>query len=150
MSTEPRDPIDPEGFQPLGREDVAQRLRAHGIAPTRQRLDIAHCLLREHQHLSADQLRARLSGEVRALPSRATVYNTLRLLAVHGLLREVVVDPQRVFFDSNTEAHHHYFDVGHGKLIDIPAGNVEIRGLPPLPAGMVREDVEVVIRIRHR
>ena len=133
----------------LSRDGLAQRLRALGIAPTRQRLDIALCLLREHQHLSADQLRSRLSGEVRNLPSRATVYNTLRLLADHGLLREVVVDPQRVFFDSNVAPHHHYFDAERGELIDIPAGSVQISGLPPLPPGMVREDVEVVIRIRR-
>ncbi len=133
----------------LSRDDVAERLSACGIAATRQRLDIAVCLLREHQHLSADQLRSRLSGEVRHLPSRATVYNTLRLLADHGLLREVVVDPHRVFFDSNVSAHHHYFDAERGTLIDIPASSVQISGLPPLPAGMVREDVEVVIRIRR-
>lgn len=133
----------------LTRAEVAELLNAHGIAPTRQRLDIALCLMREHQHLSADQLRGRLSGEVRNLPSRATVYNTLRLLANHGLLREVVVDPQRVFFDSNVAAHHHYFDAERGELIDIPADSVQISGLPPLPPGTVREDVEVVIRIRR-
>ena len=79
---------------------IEDLLREKGIVPTRQRVEIAQVLLEKHQHLSADQLQSRLAEKGGFEPSRATVYNTLRLFADHGLIREVVVDPQRVFFDS--------------------------------------------------
>ena len=131
------------------RADIAARLREHGIEPTRQRVDIAQCLLVRHRHLSADQLQAELTRQARHAPSRATIYNTLRLLADHGLVREVVVDPHRVFFDSNIEAHHHYYDSENGELIDIPAARIQLAALPPLPLGATLEAVEVVFRIRR-
>ncbi len=124
-------------------------LREKGIVPTRQRIEIAQVLLEKHQHLSADQLQARLAEGAGFVPSRATVYNTLRLFADHGLIREVVVDPQRVFFDSNIGPHHHYFDVEHSELYDIPADSLQVTGLPPLPPGLVCEDIEVIVRIRR-
>jgi|APCry1669189844_1035258.scaffolds.fasta_scaffold40483_2 Fur family iron response transcriptional regulator len=128
---------------------IDQLLREKGIVPTRQRIEIAQVLLEKHQHLSADQLQARLAEGGGFVPSRATVYNTLRLFADHGLIREVVVDPQRVFFDSNIGPHHHYFDVEHSELSDIPAGSLQVTGLPPLPSGLVCEDIEVIVRIRR-
>ena len=146
--------LDPMGdsarAEKLQREGLARELRALGISPTRQRVDIAHCLLREHQHLSAEQLQGRLAREARVVPSRATVYNTLRLLASRGLLREVVVDPHRVFFDSNVAPHHHYFDTERCELYDIPSTCIRVSGLPPLPPGTVRDEIEVVVRIRRR
>jgi len=129
---------------------IESMLREKGIVPTRQRIEIAQVLLEKHQHLSADQLQARLSVSEGFVPSRATVYNTLRLFADHGLIREVVVDPQRVFFDSNVGPHHHYFDVERGELSDIPAESIKVTGLPPPPPGVVGEDIEVIVRIRRR
>jgi Fur family transcriptional regulator, iron response regulator len=124
-------------------------LQSKGIVPTRQRLEIAHVLLEKHQHLSADQLQARLAEKGDSEPSRATVYNTLRLFADHGLIREVVVDPQRIFFDSNIDPHHHYFDVERSELYDIPAESLQVSGLPPLPHGAYAQDIEVIVRIRR-
>ena len=134
---------------PKAHQSIGDLLRAKGISPTRQRIEIAQVLLEKHQHLSADQLQARLTERDGFVPSRATVYNTLRLFADHGLIREVVVDPQRVFFDSNIDPHHHYFDVEHSELIDIPADTLQVSGLPPLPEGVIQEDIEVIVRIRR-
>jgi Fur family transcriptional regulator, iron response regulator len=128
---------------------IAHLLREKGIVPTRQRVEIAQVLLEKHQHLSADQLQERLSENGGFVPSRATVYNTLRLFADHGLIREVVVDPQRVFFDSNIDPHHHYFDVERSELSDIAADALQVSGLPPLPQGVVAQDIEVIVRIRR-
>jgi Fur family iron response transcriptional regulator len=150
MSANPREIETDTAAQYLSRQAVEDCLRARGIAPTRQRIDIAHCLLCVHQHLSAEQLQARLLEAAREVPSRATVYNTLRLLADRGLLREVVVDPQRVFFDSNVGPHHHYFDAERSELFDIPASALVITGLPPLPPGTECAEIDVVVRIRRR
>jgi Fur family transcriptional regulator, iron response regulator len=133
----------------MSRPDIAARLKKHGVLPTPQRLEIAEVLLDRPQHLSADQLLERLrAGGSRV--SKATVYNTLNLFAECGLVRELTVDPSRKFYDSATYAHHHFFHVETGLLSDIPADQIEVRGLPPLPQGTEQEGVEVLIRIRDR
>ena len=129
------------------RPRTAARLLALGIRPTRQRLDIACVLFECFQRLSAEQVFERVNGEGRET-SKATVYNTLRLFSDKGLIREVVADPTRVFYDSNIESHHHFYDAVRGELTDIPADSVRIAGLPSPPAGTQAEAVEVIIRIR--
>ena len=81
--------------------------------------------------------------------SRATVYNTLNLFVEKRLIREVIVDPSRVFYDPNTSAHYHIYDVETGRLTDIDAAAVRIEGLPNLPAGMVTEGMDIIIRVRR-
>lgn len=129
--------------------DLGRRLEAHGILPTAQRLEIARVLLAEPQHVSADQLLAKVlaaGGRV----SKATVYNTLRLFSEKGLVREVHVDPERVFYDSTTAPHHHLFNLDTGELVDIPPEKVAFSRLPDLPADTVREGVEVIVKVRNR
>ncbi len=80
--------------------------------------------------------------------SKATVYNTLGLLAQRGVIREVIVDPDRVFYDPNVAPHHHFYNIDTGRLSDIDASKVEIHGLPSLPEGCRLEGVEVIVRLR--
>ncbi len=132
---------------PLSREQTAELLRRHGITPTHQRLEIAYALFSRHAHLSADQIMAIVNLR-HSEASKATVYNTLRLFLDKGLIREVIVDPGRVFYDPNTAPHHHFYNLATGEIIDIDAGDIEVSGLPPLPPGMVAERVDIVVRIR--
>ncbi len=129
------------------REELVELLRKHGIAPTHQRLEIAHVLFSRCEHLAADQILA-LANERFAETSKATVYNTLNLFRDRGLIREVIVDPKRVFYDPNTEPHHHLYNVDSGELTDIAAEDLQISGMPVLPPGMVTEGVDVIVRIR--
>lgn len=131
----------------LSRESVSAVLRAQGIHPTRQRVEIALALFVRHEHLSADQVLARVN-ESNPGTSRATVYNTLRLFVDKGLVREVIVNPTRVFYDSNVEPHYHLYDLDTGCLTDIPAASVTISGLPELPGHLVPEGMDVIIRVR--
>lgn len=80
--------------------------------------------------------------------SKATVYNTLGLFTKRGLIREVIADPARVFYDPNTTPHHHFYDASTGELRDISADNVHVTGLPPIPEGMMVAGIDVVVRIR--
>ena len=127
--------------------DVARMLRDHGILPTQQRLMIARVLFERHQHYSADQVMSSVN-DGRDRVSKATVYNTLGLFARNGLVREVIVDPTRVFYDPNTSNHHHFYNVDTGELVDIDAGSLQINDLPELPDGTVAEGVDVIIRVR--
>ncbi len=135
--------------QPLSQQQVTDLLTDHDIQPTQQRLKIAMHLFARNQHLSADDVLKQVNQES-ARVSKATVYNTLGLFAAKGLLREVIVDPSRVFYDPNTSEHHHFYNVDTGELMDIDADQLALMNLPALPAGTVADGVDVIIRIRNQ
>jgi Fur family iron response transcriptional regulator len=135
-------------IQMLSTQDVADRLKGAGILPTQQRLMIAHVLFSRDQHLSADQVMQCVNDDEDRV-SKATVYNTLGLFASKGLIREVIVDPTRVFYDPNTSNHHHFYNVDTGELRDIEASELAIESLPGLPEATVCEGVDVIIRVRN-
>jgi Fur family iron response transcriptional regulator len=118
-----------------------------GILPTPQRLEVAEILLEKPQHMSADQIIDRLR-EAGSSVSKATVYNTLNLFGERGIVREVMVDPARKFYDSTTRPHHHFYNVNTGELHDIPDDQVRFSELPPMPEGTRSEGIELLIRIR--
>jgi Fur family iron response transcriptional regulator len=128
--------------------DIAEQLREVGITPTQQRVQIAEILFARPQHLSADQILAVVNSNG-PIASKATIYNTLGLFARKGLVREVIVDPSKVFYDSNTSAHHHFYNVDSGELTDIDAREVMIPNLPDLPANTQPAGVDIIFRIRE-
>ena len=130
----------------LDHADVASRLRAVGIPVTLQRLAIATLLFRQPVHVTAEQLLKQVKAAVPET-SRATVYNSLKLFVEKGLVKELVVDPERVVFDSNTAPHFHLYDVSSGALTDIASGEIQVLGMPALPPGTELEQVDVIIRI---
>lgn len=134
---------------PLDRDQVSRLLDEHGILPTQQRIDIAHLLFQRPQHLAAEQVLAQVNERYGHV-SKATVYNTLGLFVRRGLVREVLIEPGRVFYDSNTRDHHHVYNVDSGQLSDIPASCVAIKADPGLPAGTEIEGMDLVIRVRNR
>lgn len=127
--------------------EVVRILTNLGISPTPQRVEIAAMLLAKPQHLSADQV-LHLVNQTSNLVSKATVYNTLGLFARKGLVREVIVDPNKVFFDSNTGHHHHFYNVVTGELIDVDLAHLDIPNLPPPPPGTACEGIDVIVRVR--
>jgi Fur family iron response transcriptional regulator len=138
-----------DGGMEYTRDNMAGLLRSHDINPTHQRIEIAHALFSRQAHLSADQVMAIVNTR-HSETSKATVYNTLKLFIEKGLVREVIVDPSKVFFDPNTSPHHHLYEVDSGRLSDIDAEHVQISGLPLLPEGMVTEGIDLIVRIRRK
>jgi len=130
------------------KENIVRHLERHGIYPTAQRIKIAEIMLSRDQHLSADKVIEAINmGD--AAVSKATVYNTLGLFAKKGLLREVIVDPSKVFYDSNTSEHHHFYNVDTGELSDIHQDQMLVGELPELPDSTEIDGVEVIIRVRE-
>jgi Fur family transcriptional regulator, iron response regulator len=127
--------------------DAIERLRAAGLRPTRQRLALAQLLFEGgDRHVTAEALHGEALAS--AIPvSLATVYNTLHQFTTAGLLREVVVEPGRSYFDTNIDDHHHFFSESVGSLQDIPGHGVVVSGLPCPPAGTEVRRVEVIVRI---
>ena len=133
----------------MNRSGVRTLIEKHDILATPQRVEIARILLERPQHLSAEQIIERLKATDSGV-SKATVYNTLNLFSERGLVREVMVDPVRKFYDSTTRPHHHFYNVDSGELSDIPDEEVRFDDLPELPEGTARESVEVLIRVRNK
>jgi len=133
---------------PKSRSDVVAMLRSAGITPTHQRVKIGEVLFTRQQHLSAEQVMVAVNQQDEEV-SKATVYNPLGVFAQHGLVREVIVDPSKVFYDSNLNKHHHLYYSDSGELEDIDHNNIEISKLPELPDNLQIEDVDVIIRV-HR
>ena len=127
--------------------DFIARLKEAGLRPTRQRLALAKLLFGPcDRHLTAEQLHAEaLEAGVRV--SLATVYNSLHQFTSAGLLREVVVEPGRSYFDTNIEDHHHFFYEDSGSLQDIPKDQLRVASLPDAPAGTHISRVDVTIRL---
>lgn len=128
--------------------NLLERLRAVGLRPTRQRLALARLLFDPgDRHVTAEQLHGEALAA--AIPvSLATVYNTLHQFTEAGLLREVVVEPGRSYFDTNADDHHHFFCESSGVLQDIPGQGVIVTGLPLPPSGTEIRRVEVIVRVR--
>ena len=137
-------------MQAINTSEIERQLRAAGITPTRQRVAIASVMLSRRQHLSADQLQVAVALAGYEGVSKATIYNTLGLFSQMGLVREVIVDPNRVFYDSNVEKHHHLYDMDTGTLVDLDADQVDVRCLPGLPAELEVARIDVIFRVRHR
>jgi Fur family iron response transcriptional regulator len=126
-----------------------RKLAELGIRPTVPRVRIAALLFAAPQHLSAEQIIASLAASGRRV-SKATVYNTLKILASSGLIRQLTIDDSRAWYDSNTGAHYHFHDIETGALTDVPVPDVEFSRLPPAPDGMEVESIDLVIRLRKR
>jgi Fur family iron response transcriptional regulator len=129
--------------------NIAERLRAAGLRPTRQRLALARLLFDGGDcHVTAEYLHGQ--AQARSIRvSLATVYNTLHQFTAAGLLREVVVEPGRSYFDTNVSDHHHFFCESTGHLQDIPGELVMVGQLPQPPEGAEIRRVDVIIRIRR-
>ena len=128
---------------------VEQRLRDHRLRPTKARIRIGMMLLESPKHLSADQIFDRLIKHGHCI-SKATVYNTLNVFAKYGVVNEVAVDPTRMYYDSTTSPHHHFYNIDTGQLTDIPRENLSVENIPRLPDNTEIEDLEIVIKIKNK
>ena len=128
---------------------ATQRLRAAGLRPTRQRVELAGVLFQSgDRHVTAESLHDEVAN-AGVKVSLATVYNTLHQFTEAGLLRQVIVDAARSYFDTNTGDHQHFFVEKEGLLIDIPGESIAVAGVPTPPAGLSVDRVDVVVRVRR-
>jgi Fur family iron response transcriptional regulator len=125
------------------------RLRHAGLRPTRQRVELASLLFRDcDRHVTAESLHDEVT-QTGVKVSLATVYNTLHQFTQVGLLRQVIVDAARSYFDTNTGDHQHFFLEKEGLLIDIPGETIAVAGVPTPPPGLTVDRVDVVVRVKR-
>ena len=126
--------------------ELANLLRDYGITATLQRVEIAGILLSKKQHLSAEQVMGKVN-QGRSIVSKATVYNTLRLFAKKGFIREVIADPTKIFYEPKTGSHHHFYNVDTGELTDFDADLQMDDVIPAVPKGLSVKGVDVTVRV---
>ena len=130
-------------------QTASERLKAAALRPTRQRVALAGLLFaRGHRHLTAESLHDEAAAAGIAV-SLATVYNTLHQFTEAGMLRQVVVDAGRFYFDTNIGDHQHFYCENDGALIDIPGEAIAVSGVPTPPRGMTVDRVDVVVRLKR-
>lgn len=131
------------------RAELVERVKRAGLRPTRQRIALARLLFQyQDRHVTAEQLHSE-AKDADLQVSLATVYNTLHQFTDAGLLREVVVEPGRSYFDTNIHDHHHFYHEDSGALQDIPSEQVRLAELPSAPEGTSVDRVDVIIRLRR-
>ena len=129
-----------------GGTEVVNQLRSLGLRPTRQRVALARLLFGGDRHVTAEGLHSQAQAAKVAV-SLATVYNALHQFVDAGILREVVVDSSKSYFDTNTSAHHHFYFEESGRLADILADDLALARVPPAPPGARVTRVDIVIRL---
>lgn len=130
-------------------DGVTARLKCAGLRPTRQRIALAKLLFEtKDRHVTAEDLHKEATFAGISV-SLATVYNTLHQFTQKSLLREVVVEPGRSYFDTNTDDHHHFFHEKSGNLQDIPGDQINVSALPKTPKGTKVRRIDVIVRIEE-
>jgi Fur family transcriptional regulator, iron response regulator len=128
---------------------LRKRLRTARLRPTRQRVALGWLLFAKgDRHVTAEMLFDE-ARSVKAPVSMATIYNTLHQFTRAGLLREIVVEGSRAYFDTNTSPHGHFLVEETGALVDIPGGDLRLVQPPKAPDGYEIDRVEMIIRVKR-
>ena len=129
--------------------DFIDKLRKSGLRPTRQRLKICEVLFdRENTfHFTINDLTKIISEKLSEKISLATVYNTVHAFKNKGYLKEISINSDKSYFDTNTTVHHHFFDEDTNELIDCDESNLEQVKIKKNITGKKINSVEVLIKV---
>ena len=127
------------------------RLRSSGLRPTKQRLIICKVLFDGKQtfHFTIDNLKKRIEKNTKSKISLATVYNTVHAFKNNGHLKEISLQGNKTFFDTNVTSHHHFYDQDSGDLMDIKNEDVLFNKLPSAPKGKKIKKIEVTLSVAN-
>ena len=126
-----------------------ERLRSSGLRPTKQRLAICKILFDRKGtfHFTIEELKRITTKESKSKISLATLYNTVHAFKNKGYLKEISLKENKIFFDTNTKKHHHFYDENVSQLVDIEEKDISINYLPKAPKGKKIKSVEVLLKI---
>ena len=128
-----------------------EKLRSSGLRPTKQRLEICKLLFDRKKtfHFTISDLSIILKKRTNKKISLATVYNTIHSFKKKGYLKEISVDREKSYFDTNTSDHHHFLDINTNELIDLKAEDVDnIKVKKNLPGKKIKS-IEVLVKIEN-
>ena len=133
----------------LKNTEFTNKLRSSGLRPTKQRLKICEVLFnRDHTfHFTINDLAKNISEELNERISLATVYNTVHAFKKKGYLKEISINSDKSYFDTNTTNHHHFFDEDTNELIDCDDGIIETPKIKKNISGKKINSVEVLVKV---
>ena len=129
--------------------DFIDKLRKSGLRPTRQRLKICEVLFDRDTtfHFTINDLTKIISEKLNEKISLATVYNTVHAFKNKGYLKEISINSDKSYFDTNTSVHHHFFDEDSNRLIDCDENNLDEIKIKKNITGKKISSVEVLIKV---
>ena len=129
--------------------DFIDKLRKSGLRPTRQRLKICEVLFDREDtfHFTINDLTKIISEKLSEKISLATVYNTVHAFKKKGYLKEISINSDKSYFDTNTTVHHHFFDEDTNELIDCDESDLEQVKIKKNITGKKINSVEVLIKV---
>ena len=127
------------------------RLRSSGLRPTKQRLLLCKVLFdrKETFHFTIDNLKKKIEKNTKSKISLATVYNIVHAFKKNGYLKEISLQGNKTFFDTNSKSHHHFYDQDTGDLIDIKNEDITVSKFPTIPKGKKIKDIEVTVSVAN-
>ena len=126
-----------------------EKLRNSGLRPTKQRLKICGVLFNTEKtfHFTINDLSKKISEDLNEKISLATVYNTVHAFQKKGYLKEIAINSDKSYFDTNTSAHHHFYDEDTHELIDCDQSNIDSINIKNNITGKKINSVEVLIKV---
>ena len=127
------------------------RLRSSGLRPTKQRLMICKVLFdrKDTFHFTIDKLKKKIEKNIKSKISLATLYNTVHAFKNNGYLKEISLQGNKTFYDTNSTSHHHFYDQDTGDLADIKNEDILVSKLPLAPKGKKIKGIEVTISVAN-
>ena len=129
--------------------DFVEKLRNSGLRPTKQRLKICEVLFNREKtfHFTINDLAKSLSDKLNEKISLATIYNTVHAFKDKGYLKEISINSDKSYFDTNITNHHHFFDEDTNELIDCDNENIEQINIKKNITGKKINSIEVLIKV---
>ena len=129
-----------------------KKLRSVGLRPTKQRLDICEVLFdrKETFHFTIDDLGKILKTKLKTKMSIATIYNTINSLKNKGYIKEISLNSEKTYFDTNVKNHHHFFNETTNELIDFHDSDVEQLKLRKNLPGKKIKSIEVLVKVANK
>ena len=133
----------------LKNTEFTDKLRSSGLRPTKQRLKICEVLFNREKtfHFTINDLVKMISDKMNEKISLATVYNTVHAFKNKGYLKEISINGDKSYFDTNVTNHHHFFDEDTNQLIDCDDEVVEKVNIKKNITGKKINSVEVLIKV---
>ena len=129
--------------------EFIDKLRSSGLRPTKQRIKICEILFNREKtfHFTINDLVKNISEQFNEKISLATVYNTIHSFKDKGYLKEISINSDKSYFDTNTTNHHHFFDEDTNKLIDCDSDDIEKINIKKNITGKKINSIEVLIKV---
>ncbi len=132
--------------------DFIEKLRNSGLRPTKQRLKICEVLFNTHKtfHFTINDLSKIISEKLKEKISLATVYNTVHAFKKKGYVKEISINSDKSYFDTNTTNHHHFYDDVTKELIDLKNEDVEKIQINTSLPGKKISSVEILVKVENK